>query len=126
MTLQQNKIKKLNVPSISFRNDEATVFISSQAMIFFTNIYAFIKPDSYYRAAEIFENRDNVEFLLKEVENKLNLDKKYTVYAVGILFIVAFKSDYPCSLIQLIFSEEKSAMFVLTLSVIFIMLYEIK
>ena len=44
-------------------------FISSQTMIFFGPIFsAFIKPDSYYRAAEIFENRDNVEFLLKEIE----------------------------------------------------------
>tara|TARA_B100000123_G_scaffold146473_1_gene108182 strand:- start:1870 stop:2751 length:882 start_codon:yes stop_codon:yes gene_type:complete len=57
----------------------------------------------------------------------LNLDKKYTIYAVGILFIVAFTvglSMLPNSVN--FFKEEKSAMFVLTLSVIFIMLYEIK
>ena len=57
----------------------------------------------------------------------MNLDKKYTVYAVGILFIVAFTvglSMLPNSVN--FFKEEKSAMFVLTLSVIFIMLYEIK
>ena len=57
----------------------------------------------------------------------MNLDKKYTIYAVGILFIVAFTvglSMLPHSVN--FFKEEKSAMFVLTLSVIFIMLYEIK
>tara|TARA_B100001248_G_scaffold189276_2_gene144694 strand:+ start:1084 stop:1965 length:882 start_codon:yes stop_codon:yes gene_type:complete len=57
----------------------------------------------------------------------LNLDKKYTIYAAGILFIVAFTvglSMLPSSVN--FFKEEKSAMFVLTLSVIFIMLYEIK
>ena len=57
----------------------------------------------------------------------MNLDKKYTIYAVGILFIVAFTvglSLLPNSV--KFFKEEKSAMFVLTLSVIFIMLYEIK
>tara|TARA_B100000941_G_scaffold288452_1_gene265377 strand:- start:173 stop:1054 length:882 start_codon:yes stop_codon:yes gene_type:complete len=57
----------------------------------------------------------------------LNLGKKYTIYATGILFIVAFTvglSMLPNSVN--FFKEEKSAMFVLTLSVIFIMLYEIK
>ena len=57
----------------------------------------------------------------------MNLDKKYTIYAVGILFIVAFTvvlSMLPDSVN--FFKEEKSAMFVLTLSVVFIMLYEIK
>ena len=57
----------------------------------------------------------------------MNLDKKYTIYAAGILFIVAFTvglSMLPSSVN--FFKEEKSAMFVLTLSVIFIMLYEIK
>ena len=64
------KSKKLNVPLIFFLEMMKPLsFISSQAMIFFGPIFsAFIKPDSYYRAAEIFENRDNVEFLLKEIE----------------------------------------------------------
>ncbi len=64
------KSKNLNVPSIFFLEMMKPLsFISSQAMIFFGPIFsAFIKPDSYYRAAEIFENRDNVEFLLKEIE----------------------------------------------------------
>ena len=64
------KSKKLNVPSIFFLEMMKPLsLISSQAMIFFGPIFsAFIKPDSYYRAAEIFENRDNVEFLIKEIE----------------------------------------------------------
>ena len=64
------KSKNLNVPSIFFLEMMKPLsFISSQTMIFFGPIFsAFIKPDSYYRAAEIFENRDNVEFLLKEIE----------------------------------------------------------
>ena len=64
------KSKNLNVPSIFFLEMMKPLsFISSQAMIFFGPIFsAFIKPDSYYRAAEILENRDNVEFLLKEIE----------------------------------------------------------
>jgi len=57
----------------------------------------------------------------------LNLDKKYTTYIVGIFLIIVFTillTMLPSSIN--FFKEEKSAMFVLTLSVIFIMLYEIK
>ena len=57
----------------------------------------------------------------------MNLDKKYTTYIVGVLLIIAFTivlTMLPSSVN--FFKEEKSAMFVLTLSVIFIMLYEIK
>tara|TARA_X000000950_G_scaffold277737_1_gene367579 strand:+ start:57 stop:938 length:882 start_codon:yes stop_codon:yes gene_type:complete len=57
----------------------------------------------------------------------LNLDKKYTAYIVGIFLIIVFTillTMLPSSIN--FFKEEKSAMFVLTLSVIFIMLYEIK
>ena len=57
----------------------------------------------------------------------MNLDKKYTTYIIGILIIIAFTillTLLPSSVN--FFKEEKSAMFVLTLSVIFIMLYEIK
>ena len=57
----------------------------------------------------------------------MNLDKKYTTYVVGIFIIIAvtlFLTSLPSSVN--FFKEEKSAMFVLTLSVIFIMLYEIK
>ena len=57
----------------------------------------------------------------------MNLDKKYTAYIVGIFLIIGFTI-----LLTLLpstinfFKEQKSAMFVLTLSVIFIMLYEIR
>ena len=57
----------------------------------------------------------------------MNLDKKYTTYIIGIIFIIAFTlvlTMLPPSLD--FFKDEKAAMFVLTLSVIFIMLYEIK
>lgn len=57
----------------------------------------------------------------------MNLDKKYTTYIVGIFLIIVFTillTMLPSSIN--FFKEEKSAMFVLTLSVIFIMLYEIK
>ena len=64
------KSKNLNITSIFFLEMMKPLsFISSQTMIFFGPIFsAFIKPDSYYRAAEIFENRDKVDFLLKEIE----------------------------------------------------------
>ena len=57
----------------------------------------------------------------------MNLDKKYTTYIIGIIFIIAFTlvlTMLPSSVD--FFKDEKAAMFVLTLSVIFIMLYEIK
>ena len=57
----------------------------------------------------------------------MNLDKKYTTYIVGMFLIIVFTillTMLPSSIN--FFKEEKSAMFVLTLSVIFIMLYEIK
>ncbi len=57
----------------------------------------------------------------------MNLDKKYTTYILGIFIIIGFTillTLLPSSIN--FFKEEKSAMFVLTLSVIFIMLYEIR
>ena len=57
----------------------------------------------------------------------MNLDKKYTTYILGIFLIIGFTillTLLPSSIN--FFKNEKSAMFVLTLSVIFIMLYEIK
>ena len=45
----------------------------SHAMVFFGPIVnSFIKADGYYRAAELFEEPDTVEFLLNEIER---LDK---------------------------------------------------
>ena len=67
---EEVKARRMTTPAIFFLEMMKPLsFISSQTMIFFGPIIsAFIKPDSYYRAAEIFENRDNVEFLLKEIE----------------------------------------------------------
>ncbi|MFQ6678721.1 MAG: hypothetical protein ACE5D0_10460 [Fidelibacterota bacterium] len=47
--------------------------LGSHAMVFFGPIInAFIQADGYYRAAELFEEPDTVEFLLSEIER---LDK---------------------------------------------------
>lgn len=51
--------------------------LGSHAMIFFGPIVnAFIQADGYYRAAEIFEEPSNVEFLIAEIER---LDKEDSV-----------------------------------------------
>ncbi|MFQ6614005.1 MAG: hypothetical protein ACE5D1_04100 [Fidelibacterota bacterium] len=43
--------------------------VGSHAMIFFGPIVnAFIQADGYYRATELFEEPDNVEFLISEIE----------------------------------------------------------
>ena len=48
--------------------------LGSHAMVFFGPIVnSFIKADGYYRAAELFEEPDTVEFLLNEIER---LDKE--------------------------------------------------
>ena len=51
--------------------------LGSHAMVFFGPIVnSFIKADGYYRAAELFEEPDTVEFLLNEIER---LDKENSV-----------------------------------------------
>ena len=51
--------------------------LGSHAMVFFGPIVnSFIKADGYYRAAELFEEPDIVEFLLNEIER---LDKEDSV-----------------------------------------------
>ena len=48
--------------------------LGSHAMVFFGPIInAFIQADGYYRATEIFEKPDNIEFLISEIER---LDKE--------------------------------------------------
>ena len=68
------KSKNLNIPSIFFLEMMRPLnFVGSQAMIFFGPIIsAFVKTDGYYKAAEIFENHNSVEFLIQEIER---LDK---------------------------------------------------
>ena len=51
--------------------------LGSHAMVFFGPILnSFIKADGFYRAAELFEEPDTVEFLLNEIER---LDKEDSV-----------------------------------------------
>ena len=51
--------------------------LGSHAMVFFGPIVnSFIKADGFYRAAELFEEPDTVEFLLNEIER---LDKEDSV-----------------------------------------------
>ncbi len=51
--------------------------LGSHAMVFFGPIVnAFIKADGYYRAAELFEEPESVEFLLSEIERLETLDSE--------------------------------------------------
>ncbi len=51
--------------------------LGSHAMVFFGPIInAFLKTDGYYRAAELFEEPDSVEFLLSEIERLDSEEKK--------------------------------------------------
>jgi|TARA_B100000035_G_C20881709_1_gene500852 hypothetical protein len=44
-------------------------FLGSQAMVFFGPIVtAFMNNEGYYQLAELLEERDNVEFLMEEIE----------------------------------------------------------
>ena len=58
------------VPSIFFLEmGKYASFIGSQTMVFFGPILtAFIKAEKYYNFAEILEDRNNLEFLLLEIE----------------------------------------------------------
>jgi len=58
------------VPSIFFLEmGKYASFIGSQTMIFFGPVLtAFIKSEKYYNFAEILEDRNNIEFLLLEIE----------------------------------------------------------
>ena len=51
-------------------------FFGGQLMVFFGPIItAFISSQSYYKFAELLEDRNNVEFLLVEIE-RIESDKK--------------------------------------------------
>ena len=66
------------VPSIFFLEmGKYASFIGSQTMIFFGPILtAFIKSEKYYNFAEILEDRNNVEFLLLEIERLVSKNPK--------------------------------------------------
>ena len=61
---------KLVTPAIFFLEMAKPLnFIGSQTMVFFGPIIsAFVKTDGYYKAAEIFENHNSIEFLIQEIE----------------------------------------------------------
>ena len=61
---------KLVTPAIFFFEMVKPLnFIGSQTMVFFGPIVsAFVKTDGYYRAAELFESKVSVEFLISELE----------------------------------------------------------
>tara|TARA_B100000029_G_scaffold465135_1_gene499613 strand:- start:109 stop:387 length:279 start_codon:yes stop_codon:yes gene_type:complete len=45
-------------------------FIGSQMLIFFGPVItSFVRSDSYYQLAELLEDRNNIEYLLNEIEN---------------------------------------------------------
>tara|TARA_B100000029_G_C17406871_1_gene899244 strand:+ start:74 stop:355 length:282 start_codon:yes stop_codon:yes gene_type:complete len=58
------------VPSIFFLEmGKYASFIGSQTLVFFGPIItAFVKSEKYYNFAEILEDRNNIEFLLQEIE----------------------------------------------------------
>ena len=66
------------MPAIFFLEmTKPLALLGSHAMVFFGPIVnSFIKADGYYRAAELFEEPDTVEFLLNEIER---LDKEDSV-----------------------------------------------
>jgi len=66
------------VPSIFFLEMGKYVsFVGNQTMIFFGPILtAFIKSEKYYNFAEILEDRNNVEFLLLEIERLVSKNPK--------------------------------------------------
>ena len=64
------KSRRLTTPAIFFLEMTRPLnFVGSQAMVFFGPIIsAFVKTDGYYKAAEIFENHNSIEFLIQEIE----------------------------------------------------------
>ena len=63
----------LATPAIFFLEMTKYVsFLGSQIMVFFGPIITvFIQGDSYYKYAAILEERDNVEYLIQQLENFL-------------------------------------------------------
>ncbi len=60
----------LITPAIFFLEmTKPLALLGSHALVFFGPIVnAFIRTDGYYRAAELFEEPENVEFLISEIE----------------------------------------------------------
>ena len=62
--------KGMTVPALFFLESTKYVsFLGSQLMVFFGPIITvFVRGHQYYKIAELLEDRDNVEFLLTEIE----------------------------------------------------------
>ncbi len=67
----------MSVPAVLFLESVKYVsFIGSQLLVFFGPIItAFIRSEPYYRLTELLEDRNNVEFILTEIE-RLEAEKK--------------------------------------------------
>ena len=61
----------MNVPAILFLEKvRYASFIGSQMLVFFGPVItAFIQSEPYYRFAELLEDRNNIELLIREIEN---------------------------------------------------------
>tara|TARA_B100001540_G_C15751412_1_gene617211 strand:+ start:561 stop:830 length:270 start_codon:yes stop_codon:yes gene_type:complete len=79
MTNEQNILSKfaskivdkgMTVPALFFLESTKYVsFIGSQMMVFFGPVMtSFINSEKYYNFSELLEDRDNVEYLLNEIE----------------------------------------------------------
>jgi len=62
--------KGMTVPALFFLESTKYVsFIGSQVMVFFGPVMtSFINSEKYYNFSELLEDRNNVEFLLNEIE----------------------------------------------------------
>jgi hypothetical protein len=60
----------MTVPALFFLESTKYVsFIGSQMMVFFGPVMtSFINSEKYYNFSELLEDRDNVEYLLNEIE----------------------------------------------------------
>ena len=75
-TLAQEVVNRgMSVPAIFFLESSKYIsFIGSQFLIFLGPMATcFINNNKYYNFAELLEDRDNIEFLISEIEN-LNIE----------------------------------------------------
>ena len=88
MTNEQNILSKfahrivdkgMTVPALFFLESTKYVsFIGSQMMVFFGPIMtSFINSEKYYNFSELLEDRNNIEYLLNEIE-RIDLEAQST------------------------------------------------
>ena len=60
----------MSVPALFYLEmAKPLAFLGSQTMVFFGPfVTAFMNSEGYYQLAEVLEDRDNVEFLMEEIE----------------------------------------------------------